>query len=202
MPQVRSDVAFSGGLCCKSRFAPMIKNSTGRRRGFRVKTGDLIASRLTHRRLRQRDYGYTNRRLLPVLCFREKFVTLQLSTFATQSGGKADNRQGRADKRPSRGNDKSPSPPGAIQRCCNQTPVAVLSATAFRRAVMMRTRAGLQANSLFVPSPSRPGTVLRGEHLKMADEVVTRFKSVKLHHYWPCTVCGGQRIRRRDRPRL
>jgi hypothetical protein len=38
---------------------------------------------------------------------------------------------------------------------------------------------------------SRPGTVLRGEHLKMADEVGTRFKSVKLHHYWPCTVCGG-----------
>jgi hypothetical protein len=25
----------------------------------------------------------------------------------------------------------------------------------------------------------------------MADEVVTRFESVKLHHYWPCTVCGG-----------
>jgi len=25
----------------------------------------------------------------------------------------------------------------------------------------------------------------------MADEVVTRFKSVKLHHYWPCAVCGG-----------
>ena len=25
----------------------------------------------------------------------------------------------------------------------------------------------------------------------MADEVVTRFKSVKLHHYWACTVCGG-----------
>jgi hypothetical protein len=25
----------------------------------------------------------------------------------------------------------------------------------------------------------------------MADEVVTRFKSVKLRHYWPCTVCGG-----------
>jgi hypothetical protein len=46
---------------------------------------DLIASRQTHRRLRQRDYGYTNRRLLPVSCFREKFVTLQLSTFATQS---------------------------------------------------------------------------------------------------------------------
>jgi hypothetical protein len=25
----------------------------------------------------------------------------------------------------------------------------------------------------------------------MADEVVTRFKSVKLRHYWPCTVCRG-----------
>ena len=25
----------------------------------------------------------------------------------------------------------------------------------------------------------------------MADEFVTRFESVKLHHYWPCTVCGG-----------
>ena len=25
----------------------------------------------------------------------------------------------------------------------------------------------------------------------MADQVVTRFKSVKLHHHWPCTVCGG-----------
>ena len=23
------------------------------------------------------------------------------------------------------------------------------------------------------------------------DEVVTGFKSVKLHHHWPCTVCGG-----------
>jgi len=32
--------------------------------------------------------GYTNRRLLPVSCFREKFVDLQLSTFATQSGEK------------------------------------------------------------------------------------------------------------------
>jgi len=25
----------------------------------------------------------------------------------------------------------------------------------------------------------------------MVDEVITRFKSVKLHHHWPCTVCGG-----------
>jgi hypothetical protein len=24
----------------------------------------------------------------------------------------------------------------------------------------------------------------------MADEVLIRFKSVKLHHHWPCTVCG------------
>jgi hypothetical protein len=28
---------FRGRLCCKTRFAPMIKNSKGRRRGFRVK---------------------------------------------------------------------------------------------------------------------------------------------------------------------
>ena len=34
---------------------------------------------------RQRDCVYTDRRLLPVSCFREKIVTLQLSTFATQS---------------------------------------------------------------------------------------------------------------------
>ena len=26
----------------------------------------------------------------------------------------------------------------------------------------------------------------------MADEIRTRFKSVRLHHHWPCTVCGGQ----------
>jgi hypothetical protein len=25
----------------------------------------------------------------------------------------------------------------------------------------------------------------------MVDEVITRFKSVKLRHHWPCTVCGG-----------
>jgi hypothetical protein len=25
----------------------------------------------------------------------------------------------------------------------------------------------------------------------MVDEVITRFKSVKLHHHWPCTACGG-----------
>jgi hypothetical protein len=25
----------------------------------------------------------------------------------------------------------------------------------------------------------------------MADKIVTQFKSVKLHHHWPCTVCGG-----------
>ena len=57
----------------------------------------------------------------------------------------------------------------------------------------MRPRAGLQANAQFVPSPPdvAPRNGLAREHLKMADEVVTRFESVKLHHYWPCTVCGG-----------
>jgi hypothetical protein len=25
----------------------------------------------------------------------------------------------------------------------------------------------------------------------MANEVRTRFKSVRLHNHWPCTVCGG-----------
>jgi hypothetical protein len=26
----------------------------------------------------------------------------------------------------------------------------------------------------------------------MAEEIRTRFKSVRLHNHWPCTVCGGQ----------
>jgi hypothetical protein len=26
----------------------------------------------------------------------------------------------------------------------------------------------------------------------MAEEIRTRFKSVRLHIHWPCTVCGGQ----------
>jgi hypothetical protein len=33
----RSWCPLSGGLCCKSRFALMIKNSAGYRRGFHVK---------------------------------------------------------------------------------------------------------------------------------------------------------------------
>ena len=26
----------------------------------------------------------------------------------------------------------------------------------------------------------------------MAEQIRTRFKSVRLHNHWPCTVCGGQ----------
>jgi hypothetical protein len=26
----------------------------------------------------------------------------------------------------------------------------------------------------------------------MAEEIRTRFKSVRLHNHWPCIVCGGQ----------
>ncbi len=27
--------------------------------------------------------------------------------------------------------------------------------------------------------------------MAMADEIRTRFKAVRSHHHWPCTVCGG-----------
>jgi transcription elongation factor Elf1 len=43
---------------------------------------------------------------------------------------------------------------------------------------------------LIAPCPTECSGNLRGK-LKRPDKIVTQFKSVKLHHHWPCTVCGG-----------
>ena len=43
---------------------------------------------------------------------------------------------------------------------------------------------------LIPPCPTECSGNLGGK-LKRPDKIVTQFKSVKLHHHWPCTVCGG-----------